>query len=191
MDREARGMSDDKDNPFGPPPSDNPFGSKPSDNPFGSKPSDNPFGSTPSDNPFGSTPSDNPFGSQPSDDPFAGSSPPPPAASEPPDRWRAPPPSSDPFDVPPPAAEPPRADGAIAALILGIVGITFCPLCAPFAWALGRTAEQQIDASGGTLSGRGEATAGKVLGMVSCVLSIIVIGLFIMLIAVGASVSTG
>ncbi|MEY2512862.1 MAG: hypothetical protein QOJ89_220 [bacterium] len=154
----------DKDSPFGPPPSDNPFGSKPSDNPFGAPPSSDPFGS-------------------------AAPAPAPPAGEQP-DAWRAPPPARDPFDTPPPGAGAPRAEGAIAALVLGIVGMVFCPLCAPFAWVMGRKAEQQVDASGGTLSGRGEATAGKVLGIVSCCLSVLLIVLFVMLLAIGASVST-
>ncbi|MDX6677631.1 MAG: hypothetical protein QOE31_1683 [Solirubrobacteraceae bacterium] len=156
------------------------------------KDKDNPFGSTPPDNPFGSTPSDNPFGSPPPSDPFGGSAPPP-SAPPPPadpgqDAWRAAPAPGDPFAAPPDAARP-RADGAIPALILGIIGIAFCPLCAPFAWVLGRQAEQKVDASGGMLSGRGEATAGKVLGIVSCALSVLAILLFIALVVVGSSIS--
>ena len=64
----------------------------------------------------------------------------------------------------------PNASGAVAALVLGILGLVFCPLCAPFAWVLGRGAEREIDASGGTLAGRGMATAGKITGIVGTVL---------------------
>jgi hypothetical protein len=95
----------------------------------------------------------------------------------------------DPFAAPPYGAAQTRADGAIPALVLGIIGLVFCPLCAPFAWVLGRRAEQQVDASGGILAGRGEATAGKILGIISCVLSALFILLFIALIGVGATVS--
>ena len=53
--------------------------------------------------------------------------------------------------------------------MLGIIGVVVCQLCAPFAWAMGRKAERLVDASGGTLGGRGEATAGKILGIIGTV----------------------
>jgi hypothetical protein len=74
-----------------------------------------------------------------------------------------PPPPSSP---PPPDAAPAQAPGVTAALVLGILSIVICPLCGPFAWSLGRKGEQAADASGGTLGGRGLATAGKILGMI-------------------------
>jgi len=63
-----------------------------------------------------------------------------------------------------------NADGAVAALVLGILGIVACPLCAPFAWSMGAKAERAVDSSGGTFDGRGMATAGKILGIVGTVL---------------------
>jgi hypothetical protein len=67
----------------------------------------------------------------------------------------------------------PNASGAVAALVLGILGLIFCPLCAPIAWMLGRTAEREIDAAGGSLGGRGLATAGKITGIVGTVLLVL------------------
>ena len=61
---------------------------------------------------------------------------------------------------------PPNASNAVTSLVLGILGIVLCPLLGPIAWVLGRNGEQEIDASGGAVGGRGMATAGKVLGMV-------------------------
>ena len=63
-------------------------------------------------------------------------------------------------------ASAPNASAAVPAMVLGILGIILCPLFGPFAWFLGRKGEQEVDASGGALGGRGLATAGKVLGMV-------------------------
>jgi hypothetical protein len=100
--------------------------------------------------------------------------------------WQRPDVPRDPYTVGPPAG---KADGAVAALVLGLVGITVCQLCAPFAWYYGRRAERLIDASGGTLSGRGEATAGKILGIVACVLVVLGILLFVAL-AVGMTSSS-
>ena len=49
-----------------------------------------------------------------------------------------------------------------------------CPLSAPVAWSLGRKGEQEIDASGGAVGGRGMATAGKILGIVGMALLLLV-----------------
>ena len=74
----------------------------------------------------------------------------------------------------------PNAPNAVLSLILGILGLVLCALCAPFAWTLGKQAEAAVDASGGTLGGRGMATAGKILGIIGTVL----LGLFIVVIVV-------
>ncbi len=63
----------------------------------------------------------------------------------------------------------PNANGAVASLVLGIIGLILCPICGPIAWSLGHNAEREVDASGGTRSGRGIATAGKVLGIIGTV----------------------
>jgi hypothetical protein len=143
------------------------------------------------DNPFGSEPPRDPFGRPAGGDaypPASGdpSTPPPPKAE---DAWRsgpAPPPSGQ-WAAPPANA---KADGAIAALVLGILGILLCPLCAPVAWGLGRKAERLVDASGGMLAGRGEATAGKILGMIGVAFIVLGIVAFIVLVAIGSSVDT-
>jgi Domain of unknown function (DUF4190) len=89
-----------------------------------------------------------------------------------------------------PQAAQPNAPNAVLALVLGIVGIVLCPLTAPFAWWLGQQSEQAVDASGGTLGGRGMATAGKILGIIGTVLvTLWVIALIIILIASAASSS--
>ncbi len=163
--------------------------SKDDDNPFGTEPSStDPFGRpTSGSEAFGTPAPVNPAKPSSPDDPFTSPPPPPPPSSS--DGWRtapAPPPSG---QYAAPVTPGRKADGAIAALVLGILGVIFCPLAAPVAWGLGRKAEQQVDASGGTLGGRGEATAGKVLGMIGTALMIIGIILIIGLIAFGASVS--
>ena len=148
---------------------------------------DNPFGPPPPDDPFGGPPETDPFGNKAAgDDPFSAPSQ---GATTPNEPWRGPAPPHDPFSEPP-RTSPGRAEGAIPALVLGILGIVFCPLCGPFAWFLGRKAEGLVDASGGTLSGRGEATAGKILGIIACVLMVLGVIALIALIAVGSSIDT-
>jgi hypothetical protein len=74
----------------------------------------------------------------------------------------------------------PTSSRAVTALVLGILGIVFCPLAAPVAWAIGREAEQQIDASGGALDGRGLATAGKITGIIGAVMLVLYVLAFVL-----------
>jgi hypothetical protein len=148
---------------------------RPPDDPFGSPPPGDPFGEPSAPRPSGSQPPD-PFGSPPAGEP---------AAEAP---WRGPAPPAD-LSAPPARA---NAGGAIPALVLGILSVVFCPLCAPFAWYFGLRAERLVDESGGVLSGRGEATAGKILGIVMTILMTLGILLLIVLLAVGSTlIDTG
>ena len=84
---------------------------------------------------------------------------------------------------------------ATAALVLGIVGLVLCSVAAPFAWVIGRNAVREIDQSQGILTGRGQAQAGAILGIIGTVL--LVIGLLALLLflvlglAFSTNVSTG
>ena len=63
---------------------------------------------------------------------------------------------------------------ALWAMVLGILGIVCCPLIAGIpAIVLGKQAQREIDASGVVQSGRGMATAGFVLGIISCVFAVL------------------
>ena len=77
---------------------------------------------------------------------------------------------------------PPKHPQATTAMVLGILGIAACGILAPIAWSIGGKAVNEIDANPAAYSGRGEANAGKILGIVgTCifVLSIVaVVGLF-------------
>ena len=69
-----------------------------------------------------------------------------------------------------------------AALVLGILGLIFCPLiCSVLALVFGYQSRSEIDASGGRVSGRGNATAGIVLGWIGLALSAI----FLILLVIG------
>ena len=88
--------------------------------------------------------------------------------------------------IPPATAVSDNAPNAVLSLVLGIIGVVLCSLCAPFAWKLGREAEAAVDASGGTLGGRGMATAGKILGIIGTVLLVVGVLVLILVLAVGA-----
>jgi Domain of unknown function (DUF4190) len=78
-----------------------------------------------------------------------------------------------------------------AALVLGILGLVFCPLiCSVLALVFGYQSRREIDASGGRMSGRGNATAGIVLGWIGVALTAIFIVLIIIGVLAGDSGST-
>ena len=85
------------------------------------------------------------------------------------------------------AGTPQNAPGAVPALVLGIIGVLLCSLCAPFAWWQGKSAENAIAASGGRYGGKGMATTGKILGMVGVGLMILGIIAFIVLVVIGVT----
>ncbi|MFD3703439.1 DUF4190 domain-containing protein [Nocardia sp. NPDC058658] len=76
------------------------------------------------------------------------------------------------MSYPPPGyyQRPPEHPQATTVLILGALGVAFCGFCAPFAWIKGRSVLAEIDASGGQLGGRSQASAGHVMGIVGTVL---------------------
>ena len=83
------------------------------------------------------------------------------------------------YGAPPPGYGPPAGGNnkkSIWALVLGILSLVCCGLFAGIpAIILGKQAQKEIDASGGLQTGRGMATAGFVLGIISIVFSIIYI----------------
>jgi hypothetical protein len=84
-------------------------------------------------------------------------------------------------------AGPPQTSGkSTAALVLGILGLVlFCPfIFSIIALVLGYQARREIDASGGRLSGRGNASVGIVLGWIGVALLVA----FVLLVVIGLAV---
>ena len=78
-------------------------------------------------------------------------------------------------------------------LVLGILSLVVCGLLGPFAWVMGNKAIKEIDAAGGTASNRSQVNAGRICGIISSVLTILVVVFYgVMLIAAiaGAGTST-
>ncbi|MGI9123778.1 MAG: DUF4190 domain-containing protein [Mycobacterium sp.] len=104
-------------------------------------------------------PSGNPPPFDPNQPPYPAPYPPPPPGYYPP-----------PPGYPAPAyAQPPAHPQATTAIVLGILGLVLCGVAAPFALWLGRKSMTEIDASGGRLSGRGQAQAGFIMGIIGTV----------------------
>jgi hypothetical protein len=84
------------------------------------------------------------------------------------------------YQAPYPAPTPPNNSLALAALILGIVGVTFLPGIASIpAVVCGFMGKHQIDESQGAQGGRGMAIAGIVLGFLGVFVGILFILLFV------------
>ncbi len=74
---------------------------------------------------------------------------------------------SEPMQPPPPPGAGQKASSrATTALILGILGLVCCQLCAPFAWYMGHAENKAIKAGLSTNASQGFATAGLILGII-------------------------
>jgi hypothetical protein len=62
---------------------------------------------------------------------------------------------------------------ATTALVLGIVGLVCCGLCAPFAWYIGSAEMKQIKAGLSPQAGKGFAQAGSIMGIIGSILFIL------------------
>lgn len=69
-----------------------------------------------------------------------------------------------------PTPERHRHPQSTNALLIGVFSLLLCGLISPIAWKMGETIVREIDSSAGTLTGRGEAEAGRILGLVGMVL---------------------
>jgi hypothetical protein len=64
-------------------------------------------------------------------------------------------------------------------MVLGILGLAVCPLIGIAALVLGSKARKEIDAAPGRFAGRGMATAGFVLGIISVGFTVLLLLLLI------------
>jgi hypothetical protein len=95
---------------------------------------------------------------------------------------------------------PQQHPSATTALVLGLVSLigmfvcVFPILAAPFAWRTGGRAVKEIDAQPGRWSGREQAQAGRIMGIIGTVLLVLgiiaMIGLFALLFATAGEVSS-
>jgi uncharacterized membrane protein YjgN (DUF898 family) len=62
---------------------------------------------------------------------------------------------------------------ATTSLVLGIIGIVCCQICAPIAWYMGNKELMAIRAGQSPASGEGMAKAGKIIGIIGTILLIL------------------
>lgn len=87
----------------------------------------------------------------------------------------------------------PNHPSATTSMVLGIVGLVLGLSCgvgflaSPFAWVMGAKAVREIDAAPHAYDGRGQAQAGKILGIVGTVLLVLALLALVLIIAIGVS----
>lgn len=84
-----------------------------------------------------------------------------------------------------PIGSPIEHPHATTVLLLGTLSVFCCGALGPVAWALGRRAMSEIDASGGAIGGRIQVMVGYVLGIIGTILMIFMAFLFLMMLIGG------
>jgi hypothetical protein len=74
---------------------------------------------------------------------------------------------------------------ATTVLVLGILGLVFCQICAPVAWVLGHNLRRDAIAAG--WNEPGTAKAGRICGIVGTVLGAVFILFFVGVLILGAA----
>jgi hypothetical protein len=67
-----------------------------------------------------------------------------------------------------------------AVLVLGILGLAVCLICGIIAWVMGKNDLAEMDAGRMDPTGRGLTNAGKICGMISVILTIVVLGIYLL-----------
>ncbi|MFC4120339.1 DUF4190 domain-containing protein [Nonomuraea zeae] len=77
---------------------------------------------------------------------------------------------------PPPQTHP----NGTTILVLGILSLVVCTFIGPFAWVMGNTALREIDESGYYYDNRSAVQAGRICGIISSVMLILVAGFLVL-----------
>jgi hypothetical protein len=75
-------------------------------------------------------------------------------------------------------------------LVLGILGLVLCSICAPFAWAKGNKALNEIDRYPEGYTNRATVQAGRICGIVGTCIAIGLIILYVLIAIAAAGAST-
>lgn len=70
-------------------------------------------------------------------------------------------------------------------LVLGILGLVFCQILGPVAWVMGNSALREVDANPAAYRNRSNIVVGRILGIITSVLMILVVVFLVVLIAGG------
>ncbi len=88
----------------------------------------------------------------------------------------------------PPMDRPLKPHRGTVVLVLGILGLVICVICGIIAWVMGKNDLEEMDRGIMDPSGRGITQAGKICGMISCILAIVGIAIWlIFFVIIGAA----
>ncbi len=76
-------------------------------------------------------------------------------------------------------------------LVLGILSMVLCVICGIIAWVMGNADLKEMDAGTMDPAGRGLTQAGKICGMVGCILNLVAIGIWIVFVVVAVAAGAG
>jgi hypothetical protein len=180
-------------------PPGSPYGSRQPDSPYESGQYNSPYDSGQYNSPYDSGQYNSPYGARQPDSPYSAAPYPglPPNSDDQPygggpvygegpyegSPYQASFGGSTPYGMASYSAPPVQHPQATLALILGILGLAVCPFVGIAALLIGNKARKQIDAAPGQFAGRGMATAGFVMGIVSVALIVLMVLIVILGIA--------
>lgn len=85
-----------------------------------------------------------------------------------------------------------RPHRGVLVLVLGILGLVLCVICGIVAWVLGNSDIREMEAGRMDPTGLGLTKAGKICGIISVVLNVVVIGIWLVMFVIlgaGAAIS--
>ena len=80
--------------------------------------------------------------------------------------------------------QPLKPHRGVVVLVLGILGLTVCFICGIIAWVMGNNDLREMAAGTMDPSGRGITQAGKICGMISVILAIVVLCIWVLVMVV-------
>jgi hypothetical protein len=80
-----------------------------------------------------------------------------------------------------------KAHRGAAVLTLGILGLAVCGICGIIAWVMGNSDMREIDSGVMDPAGRGMTQAGKICGIIGCILNLVGIVIFLIIMLTAAS----
>ncbi|MDX2130942.1 MAG: DUF4190 domain-containing protein [Planctomycetota bacterium] len=100
---------------------------------------------------------------------------------------------------PPMSGTPPMNPGSMMrphrgtlVLVMGILGLVVCVICGILAWMWGKEDLKAIDAGQMDPAGRSLTQVGKILGMVSVILNLVILGIWVlMMVVAGGAAAVG
>ena len=94
-----------------------------------------------------------------------------------------------PVQAQPSAQAPLKPHRGVMVLVFGILGLVVCVILGIVAWVMGKNDLREIDAGLMDPAGRGLTQAGKICGMISVILALVVLAIWLLVALLGGGVA--